>query len=111
VGLVPGSGEALDDGTAAYHGLGAFAAFLCGNALVIVLGRTHRFLGVPRGAGRALVVLGTLGFVSLAAFMADLASEANVLIGLWERGAVYPVMIGLIVVGVALRQRRTPARP
>ncbi|GAA2615919.1 DUF998 domain-containing protein [Paractinoplanes durhamensis] len=97
VGLFPGSGEAIENGTAAYHGLGAFAAFIAGNALVILLGRTYRI--------RALVVLGVVGFVSLAAFMADLASEANLLIGLVERGAVYSTVIGLITVGVALRRR------
>jgi hypothetical membrane protein len=104
VGLFPGSGEAIENGTAAYHGLGAFAAFICGNLLVIRLGRAYQFLGVPRRLGRALVVLGILGFVSLAAFMADLSSGAGVLIGLFERGAVYSVTIGLISVGVAVRQ-------
>jgi len=104
VGLFPGSGEAIENGTAAYHGLGAFAAFICGNLLVIRLGRAYQFLGVPRGLGRALVVLGIVGFVSLAAFMADLSSGAGVLIGLFERGAVYSVTIGLISVGVAVRQ-------
>ena len=104
VGLFPGSGEAIENGTAAYHGLGAFAAFICGNLLVIRLGRAYQFLGVPPGLGRALVVLGILGFVSLAAFMADLSSGAGVLIGLFERGAVYSVTIGLISVGVAVRQ-------
>jgi hypothetical protein len=54
------------------------------------------------------VALGVLGFVSLAAFMADLAAEAGVLIGLVERGTVYSVVIGLISVGVALRQQRNP---
>jgi hypothetical membrane protein len=106
VALFPGSGEAIENGTAAYHGLGAFAAFICGNVLVIRIGRTHQLLGIPRGLGRALVTLGILGFVSLAAFMADLASEAGILIGLFERGAVYSVTIGLISAGVALRQHR-----
>jgi hypothetical membrane protein len=108
VALFPGSGEAIENGTAAFHGLGAFAAFICGNILVILLGRTHRPLGLPPGLGRALVVLGILGFVSLAAFMADLSSTTGVLIGLVERGAVYTVLIGLISVGVALRPHRDP---
>jgi hypothetical membrane protein len=110
VALFPGSGEAIENGAAAYHGLGAFAAFICGNILVILIGRTYQFLGVPRRLGRALVVLGILGFVSLVAFMADLSSGAGVLIGLFERGAVYSVMIGFISVGVALRQHRNPTR-
>lgn len=108
VGLFPGSGEAIENGTAAYHGLGAFAAFIFGNLLVIHLGRAYQFLGVTRRLGRALVVLGALGFVALAAFMADLSSGANVLIGLVERGTVYSVLIGLIIVGAALRKRVQP---
>jgi len=110
VARFPGSGEAFENGTAAYHGLGAFAAFICGNILVIVIGRAHQVLGVPRRLGRALVVLGILGFVSLAAFMVDLSAEAGVLIGLFERGAVYSVLIGFISVGVALRQHRNTPR-
>jgi hypothetical membrane protein len=110
VALFPGSGEAIENGTAAYHGLGAFAAFICGNILVILIGRTHQLLGIPQRVGRVLVVLGIFGFVSLVAFMADLSSGAGVLIGLVERGAVYSVTIGLITVGVALRQHRNPTR-
>jgi len=107
VGTFPGSGEALEDGTAVYHGLGAFAAFVGGNALLILLGRSYRSIGVSRGRGRALVVLGALGFVSLVAFMAVLSSEGGVLIGLVERGVVYPIVIGLIGVGAALPKLRT----
>ena len=104
VAVFPGSGEAIENGTAAYHGLGAFAAFICGNILVILIGRTYQFLGVTRRLGRALVILGIFGLVSLVAFMADLSSGAGVLIGLFERGAVYSVMIGFIGVGVAVRR-------
>jgi len=109
VGLFPGSAEALEDGTGAYHGLGAFAAFVSGNVLVIVLGRSGRFFGVSRGRGGVLVGLGVLGFVSLAAFGVVLSSDGGVLIGLFERGVVYPIVIGLMVVGAALLERRIPA--
>jgi hypothetical membrane protein len=106
VALFPGSGEAFDNGTAAYHGLGAFVAFTCGNVLAIMIGRMHRRLGVSRRLGRTLVGLGITGFVSLGAFMAILASGAGVLIGFFERGVIYPFLIGFILLGVALRQRR-----
>jgi hypothetical membrane protein len=108
VGLFPGSGEALEDGTGAYHALGAFAAFVGGNALLILLGRSYRSVGVPRGRGKALVLLGALGFVSLVAFMALLSSDTGVLIGLVQRAVVYPILIGLIGVGAALREPRNP---
>ena len=105
VALFPGSGEAIADGTASYHGLGAFAAFVSGNVLAILIGRTHQPLGLPRGLGKALVGLGTLGLVSLVAFVIALSSGAGVLIGLFERGVVYPFLIGFAAVGVALRKR------
>jgi hypothetical protein len=95
----------LDNGTATYHGLGAFTAFAGGNVLAILIGRSHRLLGVSRVLGRALVMLGILGFVSLVAFMAVLASGADVLIGFFERGVIYPFLIGFIVLGAALKGR------
>ncbi|GIF22495.1 putative membrane protein [Actinoplanes tereljensis] len=106
VGLFPGSAEAFDDGTGVFHGLGAFAAFVGGNVLAILLGRRHRLLGVSRARGRALVGLGILGVVSLVAFMADLSTGDGVLIGLVERGVIYPYLIGFIVLGAALNAPR-----
>ncbi|GAA4529265.1 DUF998 domain-containing protein [Amycolatopsis samaneae] len=109
VALFPGSGEAFENGTAAFHGLGAFVGFTAGNVLVILLGGAHRLLGVPRGLGRALVRLGILGFASLVVFGAILVSGADVLIGLFERGVLYPFLAGFVVLGVALG-KRSPAR-
>jgi peptidoglycan/LPS O-acetylase OafA/YrhL len=96
VALFPGSGS----GTSGLHGLGAAASFVAGNALVILVGRAHRLLGVSRRLGRALVGLGMFGFVSLAAFVAVLTSGTDVLTGLVERGVNYPFLIGFIVLGV-----------
>ncbi len=102
----PGSAEAMNDGTGAYHGLGAMAAIVGGNVLVIVLGRVHRLIGVPPKPARAMVVLGVLGLVSLVGFLALAGSGANVLIGLVERCAVYPLLIGLVCAGVPIRRIR-----
>lgn len=104
----PGSGEAIADGTAAYHGLAAFAAFIGGNTLVIMLGRMRGLLGFTRGQGRLLVSLGILGFACLAAFIAMTSAPAGNLIGLVERGVVYPVLIGLIIAGAALWKQPEP---
>ena len=105
VALFPGSGEAFDNGTAAFHGLGAFVAFGAGNVLAIVIGRASGALGISPRLGRALWQLGVLGFVSLVAFMAILGSGAGVLIGFFERGVIYPFLIGFMVLGAALRAR------
>ena len=97
----------VTDGAVDYHSLGALASIVGGNVLVILLGRLHRLIGVARKPGRAMVVLGVFGLVSLVAFLALAGSGANVLIGLVERCAVYPVLIGLICAGVSIWNRRT----
>ncbi|WP_330275948.1 DUF998 domain-containing protein [Lentzea sp. NBC_00516] len=107
--LFPGSGESADSGGTDYHALGAFVGFFSANVLIILLGRMHGHLGITRRLGRTLVGAGTFGFVSLAVHMAVLASETGVLIGLTQRGIIYPFLISMIIVGVALRKRRLPA--
>ncbi|GIJ46232.1 hypothetical protein Val02_31180 [Virgisporangium aliadipatigenens] len=103
VAAFPGSG---DDGTADYHGLGAMAGFVAGNVLSMLLGRAHRQLGISPGLGRVLVAFGIAGLLSLVAFGTVLASGAGVLIGLCERGIIYPFLIGFILVGAAIRKSR-----
>ena len=110
--FVPGDGEADRQGTVDYHSLGAMAAIVGGNVLIIVLGRMHRHLGVARKPGKAMVVLGAFGLVSMVAFLAVAGSGANVLVGLVERCAVYPILAGLICAGVSIWSRKaldTPA--
>ncbi|EXG82617.1 DUF998 domain-containing protein [Cryptosporangium arvum] len=99
VGLYPGSG---DDGTTDYHGLGAMLAFVAGNVLSVLLGRSYRYLGVSRRLGRVLVGLGVVGLVSIIAFAVVLGSGAGILIGLAERGILYPFLIGFVLLGRAL---------
>ncbi|MFD5827327.1 DUF998 domain-containing protein [Lentzea sp. NPDC060358] len=107
LGFFPGSGEVTD--STDFHGLGAFLAFFSGNVLVVLLGRAHRVLGVSRGVGRGLVVAGIAGLVAIPAYLGLLASGAGILIGLVERGIVYPFLISLVVLGTALRRTRVPA--
>lgn len=105
--VFPGSAEALANGTDAYHGLGALAAIVGGNVLVIVLGRLRRLIGVARRPGGAMVWLGAFGLVSMVGFLAVAGSGANVLIGLVERCAVYPLLFGLLCAGGSIWNRRT----
>ncbi|GAB7045523.1 DUF998 domain-containing protein [Catenuloplanes indicus] len=103
VALFPGDGSTT--GTD-FHGIGAMLAFVAGNALIVLLGRAHRALGLSPALGRALTVAGIVGLLSLVAFEAILASGAGVLIGLAERGIIYPFLTGFVVLGAALRRRR-----
>ncbi|GAA1645387.1 DUF998 domain-containing protein [Actinoplanes couchii] len=99
VALFPGSDE-----DSLWHGLGALAAFGGGNTLAILLGRAHRQLGISQRLGRTLVILGILGFVSLALYL-TVATSTGVLIGLTERGVIYPFLIGFLLLGTS-RPRR-----
>ncbi|MGH8876834.1 MAG: DUF998 domain-containing protein [Stackebrandtia sp.] len=108
--LFPGSGEALNDGTGDLHSLGAMAGFIGGNALAIALGSLHQRVGLSPKLGRALITVGVIGLVSMVAYFADIISGANVLVGLIERGAVHPFLIGLIGAGVSIGKRRPADR-
>jgi Protein of unknown function (DUF998) len=107
LGLFPGFGEAMNDGIGDFHVLGALAGFIGGNVLAIVLGSMHRRVGLSPKLGRALVTVGVIGLVSMVAFFADVISGANVLVGLIERGAIHPFLIGLICAGVSIWHRRS----
>jgi len=101
-----GDGKADQNGTFDYHGLGAMAAIVGGNVLIILLGRRHRRIGVARKPGLAMIGLGVFGLVSTVAFLVVAGSGANVLVGLVERCAVYPVLIGLSCAGVSIWKDR-----
>jgi hypothetical protein len=101
--LNPGSAEEMEHGGG--HALGAMAAFIGGNLLSILLGRVHQCLGLSARLGRALVVFGAIGLLSMLAYFADVISGLNLLIGLVERGIVYPFLTGLICTGIAIWNR------
>ncbi len=103
--LFPGDGEADRLGQVDYHGLGAMAAIVGGNVLVIVLGRLHERLGISRRAGKIMLRLGAFGLVATVAFLVVAGSGADVLIGLVQRCAVYPVLVGLLGAGVSIARR------
>ena len=94
----PGTGETPDSGAIDLHSVGALASIVSGNALIIILGRAHRQAGIDATTGRAMVALGVFGLLSLVGFMAIAGSSASV-IGLVERCAVYPLLVGFICAG------------
>lgn len=111
IGTLVGAGGVVlafqpGDGTANLHGLGAMAAIVGGNVLIIVMARMYRHAGIAPKAGRVMVLLGVFGLVSTVAFLAVAGSGANVLVGLVERCAVYPVLLGLARAGVSVWHRR-----
>lgn len=101
IAFFPGTGEEIE-GAGDYHALGALASIAGGNLLVILLGSLHPLIGIAREPGRAMVALGAFGLVSLPAFLVVAGSGANILVGLVERCAVYPLLIGFICGGVSI---------
>jgi peptidoglycan/LPS O-acetylase OafA/YrhL len=103
--LFPGSGEALETIRGDFHAMGAFAGFLGGNILAILLGAMRRRIGFSSRIGRTLVAVGVIGLISTAAYFIMLVSSdgggAIGLAGLIERGATHPFLIGLLCAGAA----------
>lgn len=108
--LYPGSGEAMANGTG-YHAEGAMAGFIGANTLAILLGSMHGRIGLSPKLGRVLVTVGVIGLVSIVAYFVDLVSDANVLVGLVERGATHPFLISLIFAGVSIWNRQNSSVP
>nr|WP_232328002.1 DUF998 domain-containing protein [Kibdelosporangium sp. MJ126-NF4]CEL15889.1 hypothetical protein [Kibdelosporangium sp. MJ126-NF4]CTQ93814.1 hypothetical protein [Kibdelosporangium sp. MJ126-NF4] len=107
--LYPGSGEALDNGTGEYHSMGAFAGFIGGNALAIVLGRRWQRIGISARMGRALITVGVIGLISMALYLAMIFTAGDTpigIIGLIERGAVHPFLIGLLCAGASIPKQK-----
>jgi hypothetical membrane protein len=111
LGLFPGSGEALQDGTGDFHAMGAFAGFIGANLLAIMLGSMRRRVGLSPAIGRGLVAVGVIGLISTAFYLFMIISSSGEsvsgIIGLIERGATHPFLIGLLCAGVAIWNRRT----
>ncbi len=112
--LYHGSGEALDNGTGEFHSMGAFAGFIGGNVLAIVLGRRRERIGISPRMGRALITVGVIGLVSMVLYLAMIVTAGDTpigIIGLIERGAVHPFLIGLLCAGASLRKRKAADAP
>lgn len=112
LGLYPGSGESVTDGTGDFHSNGAFAAFFGANLLAISLGVMRRRVGLTRGMGRGLILVGIVGLLSAILYIVLLVSggETIGIIGLVERGATHPFLIGLICAGASLIRSRPVSR-
>jgi hypothetical protein len=103
--LFPGNQAAMDNGTILYHGLGAQAAVAGGNGLAILMGTMRNRLGFSPRAGRWLSGLGMFGLLAFVVFLVDVRTGTNVLIGLFERGGIYPFLIAHMIAGTILLKR------
>ena len=102
VGLFQGSNENVENGLIAFHTVGAQGVMLAGNIMAIVVGANGARIGLSRGRSIASIVLGVVGLVAFPVFMADVFSAWMWNIGLFERGVIYPIMIGHVLLGSGL---------
>lgn len=113
LGLFPGSGEAMEDGTGDYHAMGAFAGFIGANILAITLGSMRRRLHLTPGIGKALVTVGIIGLASTMGYLASIVlapGDSSIgIIGLIERGATHPFLVGLLCAGASILRHRSAA--
>lgn len=110
VGLFQGSNQNVANGLIAFHTFGAQGVMLAGNIMAIVVGANGARIRLGRGRSIASIVLGSVGLVTFPVFMADVFTGWMWNIGMFERGVIYPIMIGHVLLGsglIATQQSRT----
>ncbi|TDP96779.1 DUF998 domain-containing protein [Labedaea rhizosphaerae] len=116
VGIFQGSNADVANGLIAFHTSGAQGVMLAGNTMAIVVGVNGARIGLSRGRRVASIVLGTVGLVAFAVFMADVFTGWAWNIGMFERAVIYPIMIGHVLLARGLlaawpAEHRRPADP
>ncbi|HEY2556904.1 MAG TPA: DUF998 domain-containing protein, partial [Diaminobutyricibacter sp.] len=106
VGIFQGSNADVANGLIAFHTLGAQGVMLAGNIMAIVVGASGARIGLGRGRSITSVVLGIVGLVAFAVFLADVFTGWAWNIGMFERAVIYPIMIGHVLLGSGLLAAR-----
>jgi hypothetical protein len=112
VGIVQGSNANVANGLIALHTLGAQGVMVAGNIMAVVVGAAGARIGLTRGRRAASMVLGVVGLTGFVVFMVDVLSGWMWNVGLFERAAVYPIMVGHVLLGtglIAVRRRSITA--
>lgn len=114
--LFPGSQFSIESGLIILHTLGALLAIAAGNVLSIAVAVFRRRLGVPLPLAVISLILGIVGLVFFVIFQFVARADGTQLIGLVERGAIYPFVATQLLFGVGLllssqRSRQPGARP
>lgn len=110
VGLFQGSDENVANGLIAFHQFGAQGVIVAGNIMAILVGAAGARIGLGPGRAIASIVLGIIGLVSFAVFMTDVFSGWAWNIGMFERGAIYPIMVAHVLLGTGLLAAHRTAR-
>ncbi|GAA3544777.1 DUF998 domain-containing protein [Kribbella ginsengisoli] len=108
VGIFQGSNANVDSGLIAFHTFGAQGVMIAGNIMAVVVGVTGSRIGLTRGRSIASTVLGIAGLVGFVVFMIDVFTGWMWNIGMFERSAIYPIMVGHVLLGSGLIAARRP---
>jgi hypothetical membrane protein len=96
VGIFQGSNANLSNGFIAFHQIGAQSVMVAGNVMAVAVGAR---IGVSRKRQTISMLLGITGLASFAVFMADVFTGWMWNVGMFERGAIYPIMISHVLLG------------
>ncbi|MFI2362449.1 DUF998 domain-containing protein [Promicromonospora sp. NPDC019610] len=102
VGLFQGSNANVENGLIVFHTVGAQGVMIAGNVMAIVVGANGARIGLGRAWSIASTVVGIVGLVMFPLFMADVFTGWMWNIGLFERGVIYPIMAGHVLLGSGL---------
>ena len=102
VGIFQGSNENVANGLIVFHTVGAQGVMLAGNVMAILVGANGNRIGLGRGRSVASIALGIMGLIMFPVFMADVFTGWMWNIGMFERGVIYPIMIGHVLLGTGL---------
>ncbi|MGW3744282.1 hypothetical protein ACWD62_27745 [Streptomyces sp. NPDC005146] len=92
----------MENGLIAFHTLGAQGVMIVGNVMAIVVGTNGARIGLDHGRSKASIVLDIVGLIAFPVFMADVFTGWMWNIGMFERGVIYPIMIGHVLLGSGL---------
>lgn len=102
VGLFQGSNANVANGLINFHQFGAQGVIVAGNIMAILVGAAGARIGLSRVRSRISLMLGIFGLVMFAVFMADVFTGWVWNIGMFERGAIYPIMVGHVLLGTGI---------
>lgn len=114
VGAFQGSNANVESGLIVFHTFGAQSVMLAGNIMAIVVGANGARIGLSHGRSIASIVLGVVGLVTFPVFMADVFTGWMWNVGLFERGVIYPIMVGHVLLGsglIAAQRNRSTSHP
>lgn len=107
VGLVPGSPENAANGLMNFHGLGAVLAIGAGNFAAILAGAWITRGLLPSSVRIAAIAFGVVGFTGATL----LANKIGLPDGVWERTAVYAIILWHLLLGTALLHKARAPEP